>query len=199
MGRTLRGAGSGGHDLPVIFGETPLKGVFVVDLERRQDSRGFFARAWCEQEAAAHGLNTHVAQCNVSFTRAKGSLRGMHFQLPPHQEAKLVRCTMGSIHDTVVDLRADSPTFMQHWSTILSAGNRRALYLPEGIAHGFQSLEDDTEVLYQMSTSYAPEASSGVRWNDVAFGLSWPLAVTEVSERDRSFPDFRPPGPFRSR
>jgi dTDP-4-dehydrorhamnose 3,5-epimerase len=199
MGWTLRGAGPGGHDIPVIFSETPLKGVFIVDLERREDSRGFFARTWCEQEAAAHGLNTRVAQCNVSFTHRKGALRGMHFQLPPHQEARLVRCTMGSIQDTIIDLRADSPTFMQHWSAVLSTGNRRALYIPEGFAHGFQTLEDDTEVLYQMSAAYVPEASTGVRWNDAAFRIFWPLAVTDMSERDRSFPDFDPPGPFRSR
>jgi dTDP-4-dehydrorhamnose 3,5-epimerase len=123
----------------------------------------------------------------------------MHFQLAPHEEARLIRCTMGSIHDVIIDLRADSPTFMRHWSTVLSAGNRRAVYLPEGFAHGFQSLDDDTEVLYQMSAAYAAEASVGVRWNDAAFGIPWPLPVTDMSERDRTFPDFQPPGPFRSR
>jgi dTDP-4-dehydrorhamnose 3,5-epimerase len=183
----------------MIFGETPLKGAFLVELERREDSRGFFARTWCEQEAAALGLNVDVAQGNISFNRRKGALRGMHFQLAPHEEARLIRCTMGSIHDVIIDLRADSPTFMRHWSTVLSAGNRRAVYLPEGFAHGFQSLDDDTEVLYQMSAAYAAEASVGVRWNDAAFGIPWPLPVTDMSERDRTFPDFQPPGPFRSR
>jgi dTDP-4-dehydrorhamnose 3,5-epimerase len=183
----------------VIFSETPLKGAFLVELERREDSRGFFARAWCEQEAAALGLNVHVAQGNISFNRRKGALRGMHFQLPPHEEARLIRCTMGSIHDVIIDLRADSPSFMRHWNTILSAENRRAVYLPEGFAHGFQSLEDDTEILYQMSAAYAAEANVGVRWNDAAFGILWPLPVTDMSERDRTFPDFHPPGPFRSR
>lgn len=183
----------------MIFSESPLKGAFLVELERRADSRGFFARTWCEQEAAALGLNIRVAQGNISFNRRKGALRGMHFQLPPHEEARLIRCTMGSIHDVIIDLRADSPTFMRHWSTVLSAENRRAIYVPEGFAHGFQSLEDDTEVFYQMSAAYAPEANVGVRWNDVAFGISWPLPITDMSERDCTFPDFHPPGPFRSR
>jgi dTDP-4-dehydrorhamnose 3,5-epimerase len=183
----------------VIFSEIPLKGAVLVELERREDSRGFFARTWCEQEATALGLNVHVAQSNVSFNHKKGALRGMHFQLPPHEEARLIRCTMGSIHDVIIDLRADSPTFMRHWSTVLSAKNRRAVYVPEGFAHGFQSLEDDTEVLYQMSAAYAPEANVGVRWDDAAFGVSWPLPVTDMSERDRTFPDFDPPGPFRLR
>jgi dTDP-4-dehydrorhamnose 3,5-epimerase len=183
----------------MIFSETPLKGAFVVELERREDSRGFFARTWCAQEAAALGLNVHIAQGNISFNRRKGALRGMHFQLPPHEEARLIRCTMGSIHDVIIDLRADSPTFMRHWSTVLSAENRRAVYLPEGFAHGFQSLEEDTEVLYQMSAAYAAEANVGVRWSDAAFGIPWPLPVTDMSERDRTFPDFHPPGPFCSR
>jgi dTDP-4-dehydrorhamnose 3,5-epimerase len=183
----------------VIFTETPLKGAYLVELDRREDSRGFFARTWCEQEASALGLNVHIAQCNVSFNRRKGAVRGMHFQLPPHTEARLVRCTMGIIHDVIVDLRADSPTFLQSWSVVLSSQNRRAVYLPEGFAHGFQSLEDNTETFYQMSASYAPEANVGVRWDDPAFGIQWPLPVTEISERDRSFANFEAPGPFRRR
>jgi len=183
----------------LIFTEIPLKGAFLVELERREDARGFFARVWCEREAAALGLKTHIAQCNISFNHRKGALRGMHFQLPPHEEARLIRCTIGSIYDVIIDLRPDSPTFTQHWSTVLSAGNHRAIYIPEGFAHGFQSLEDATEVSYQMSAAYAPEANTGVRWNDPAFGIRWPLAVTGMSERDRSFPDFHPPGPFGAR
>lgn len=182
----------------MIFTETPLGGAYLVDLERREDERGFFARSWCEQEAAALGLRSHIAQCNVSFNRLKGTLRGMHFQLPPHGEVRLVRCTMGSILDVIIDLRPDSSTFMQHWSTALASGNRSAVYIPEGFAHGFQVLEDATEVFYQMSTIYAPAASTGVRYDDKAFGIDWPLPVAELSERDRSFPDFRPPGPFGS-
>lgn len=180
----------------MIFVETPLKGAFLVNLERREDSRGFFARAWCEEEVAALGLNIRVAQCNVSFNHRRGALRGMHFQVPPHTEARLIRCTMGSIHDVIIDLRPDSPTFLQHWTTLLSAQNRHAVYLPEGFAHGFQSLEDSTEVFYQMSAAYAPAANIGVRWNDPAFGLRWPLPVTDISDRDNTFPDFHPPGPF---
>lgn len=183
----------------MIFSETPLKGAFLVKVEHRQDSRGFFARTWCEREAATLGLNTHVAQCNISFTRRKGTLRGVHFQLPPHEEARLIRCTMGSVHDVIIDLRAASPTFMQHWSTVLSGESQQAVYVPEGFAHGFQSLEDDSEVFYQMSAAYASDANVGVRWNDAAFGIPWPLPVADISERDRTFPDFDPPGPFRSR
>ncbi len=191
----------GGNHLgrSLIFTETPLKGAFQVDLERREDARGFFARAWCEQEAAAVGLNNHVAQCNISFNHRMGTLRGMHFQLPPHQEARLIRCTRGSIHDVIIDLRPDSPTFTRHWSTVLSAENGCAVYVPEGFAHGFQSLEDATEVFYQMSAPYAPIANTGVRCDDHAFDIRWPLPVTDVSERDRGFPDFHPPGGFGPR
>jgi dTDP-4-dehydrorhamnose 3,5-epimerase len=180
----------------MIFIETSLKGAFIVELERREDPRGFFARAWCEEEASALGLNVHIAQCNISFNHRKGALRGMHFQVPPHTEARLIRCTMGSIHDVIIDLRPDSPTFRQHWTTVLSGENRRAIYLAEGFAHGFQSLADGTEVFYQMSAAYAPGANVGVRWNDPAFGIRWPLPVTDMSDRDRGFPDFQPPGPF---
>ena len=183
----------------MIFTEIPIKGAFLVQPERREDARGFFARAWCEREAAELGLNTHIAQCNVSFNHRKGTLRGMHFQLPPHEEARLVRCTMGSVHDVIIDLRPDSLTFMQHWSTVLSAESGRAVYLPEGLAHGFQSLEDATEVFYQMSAAYAPEASVGVRYDDHAFDIQWPLPVSGVSERDRGFPDFQPPDGFGPR
>ncbi len=183
----------------MIFTETPLKGAYLLDLDRREDDRGFFARTWCEQEATALGLNPHIAQCNVSFNRRKGGVRGMHFQLPPHAEARLVRCTMGVIHDVIIDLRPDSPTFLQSWSVVLSSENRRAVYLPEGFAHGFQSLEENTETFYQMSAAYAPEANVGVRWDDPAFAIQWPLPATEISQRDRSFSNFESPGPFRRR
>lgn len=183
----------------MIFTETPLKGAFVVEIKALEDSRGFFARTWCEREAAAMGLSVRIAQCNIAFNHRRGALRGMHFQVPPHQEARLVRCTMGSIHDVIVDLRPDSPTFLRHWSTTLSAANRLAVYVPEGFAHGLQTLEDGTEVFYQMSAAYAAEANTGVRWNDPVLGLRWPLPVTDISERDRRFPDFRAPGPFGAR
>lgn len=176
----------------MIFTETPLKDAYLVELERREDARGFFARSWCEEEAAAVGLNTHVAQCNISFNHRKGTLRGMHFQLPPHEEARLVRCTRGSIHDVIIDLRPDSLTFMQHWSTVLASENGSAVYVPEGFAHGFQVLEDATQVFYQMSALYVPAASAGVRHDDPAFDIRWPLPVAEMSERDRGFPDFHP-------
>ncbi len=182
----------------MIFVQTPLEGAFVVEIEALEDRRGFFARTWCEREAAALGLTVRVAQSNIAFNRRKGALRGMHFQVPPHQEARLVRCTMGSIHDVIIDLRPGSSTFLGHWSTTLSASNRRAVYVPEGFAHGLQTLEDGTEVCYQMSVPYVAEANTGVRWNDPVFGLRWPLPVADMSERDRTFPDFHPPGPFGS-
>ena len=183
----------------MIFTETILKGAWLVEPQPQEDPRGFFARVWCEQEGAALGLETHVAQCNVSFNHRKGALRGMHFQIPPHQEARLIRCTRGSIHDVIIDLRTDSPTFRQHWSTVLSGESRRAVYVPGGFAHGFQSLEDNTEVFYQMSAPYVSGSNTGVRWNDPAFDIRWPLPVTDMSDRDRSFPDFHPPGPFGTR
>ena len=174
----------------MIFTPTPVAGAFVIDVERIADERGFFARTFCAREFAAHGLNPRVVQCSVSFNRTKGTLRGLHFQRPPHAEAKLVRCTRGALFDVIVDLRPDSPTFRQHFGIELSARNGKMPYVPEGCAHGFQTLEDDTEVLYQMSEFFAPEAGGGVRWNDAAFGIQWPLAVAVISERDRTFADF---------
>jgi dTDP-4-dehydrorhamnose 3,5-epimerase len=174
----------------VIFTETPLKGSFVIDLDRKEDERGFFARSWCQKEFETHGLNARLVQCNVSFNKTKGTLRGMHYQVAPHEEAKLVRCTMGSLYDVIVDLRSESPTYMRYFGVVLSAANRRALYIPERFAHGFQTLEDDTEVFYQMSEFYAPECARGFRWDDPAFGIAWPEPVRVISQKDLAYPNF---------
>ena len=174
----------------MIFEETILKGAFLIKPERLEDERGFFARVWCRKEFDAHGLGTTLVQCNVSFNASKGTLRGMHYQAPPHEEAKLVRCTMGAIYDVIVDLRKDSPTYRRHVGEVLSAENRNMFYIPEGFAHGFITLEDRTEVFYQMSAYYDAESARGVRWNDPAFGILWPAEVTVISERDRNYPDF---------
>ena len=175
----------------MIFEETRLKGAYVVDPDLRYDSRGFFARTWCANEFENHGLNPRLVQCSISFNRSKGTLRGMHYQVAPFEEAKLVRCTMGAICDVIVDLRADSPTFRQHLAVTLSAENRKALYIPEKFAHGFLTLEDDTEVFYQMSEFYSAESARGFRWNDPGFGIRLPAPVTVISERDATYPDFR--------
>ena len=169
------------------FRPTPLEGALVVELERIEDDRGFFARSFCEAEFRARGLNPAVAQCNVSWNRRKGTLRGLHFQAKPHEEAKLVRCTRGAIWDVVVDLRDDSPTRLRWHAVELSADNRLALFVPGGFAHGFQTLQDDSEVLYQMAESYRPELARGVPWNDPKLAIAWPLADPILSERDRSY------------
>jgi dTDP-4-dehydrorhamnose 3,5-epimerase len=174
----------------VIFTELELPGAFLLRWERREDERGFFARTWCEEEAVAHGLNPHVAQANVSFNAAAGTVRGMHYQVAPHAEAKLVRCTIGSIHDVIVDLRPDSPTRGQHCAVRLTSSNHASLYIPEGLAHGFQTLEPNTEVSYQMSAPYAPASARGIRWDDPLFAIRWPLPVTVISDRDRTYPNF---------
>lgn len=174
----------------MIFTETPLKGAYVIDPERREDERGFFARTWCRREFEARGLDPGLAQCNISFNRKRGTLRGMHYQIAPRAEAKVVRCTAGTVYDVIVDLRADSSTFKQWFAVELSFDNRRMLYIPGGMAHGFLTLTDGAEVFYQMSESYAPEYARGVRWNDPAFGVRWPQEVTMISERDRLYPDF---------
>jgi dTDP-4-dehydrorhamnose 3,5-epimerase len=172
----------------MLFTETKLKGAYVVDLELREDERGFFARSWCANEFEKHGLNPCLSQCNVSFNKRRGTLRGMHYQVAPFAEAKLVRCTMGAIYDVIIDLRPDSPTFKQWVSAELTAENRRALYIPEDFAHGFQTLLDDSEVFYQMSEFYHPEGACGVRWDDPAFGVEWAVAETVISEKDQMFP-----------
>jgi dTDP-4-dehydrorhamnose 3,5-epimerase len=171
----------------VRFHPTPLAGAFAVELARVEDDRGFFARSFCVEEFRAHGLNPAVAQCNVSWNRRKGTLRGLHFQARPHEEAKLVRCTRGAVWDVIVDLREDSPTRLRWHAVELSADSRLALYVPEGFAHGFQTLQDDCEVLYQMAVPYRPELARGVPWNDPKLAIAWPLKDPILSERDRSY------------
>jgi dTDP-4-dehydrorhamnose 3,5-epimerase len=168
-----------------------LKDAFIIDPQKLEDERGFFARTWCQQEAAAYGLQPRWLQCNISFNKQRGTMRGMHYQVAPSAEAKLVRCTMGAIYDVIIDLRPDAPTFRQWAAVELSAQNRRMLYVPEGFAHGFLTLEDNTEIFYQMSEFYAPAHARGVRWNDPAFGIQWPSDVRVIADRDRNYPDFR--------
>ena len=174
----------------MIFTETRLKGVFIVEMEKLEDERGFFARTFCQEEFKAHGLTPKVVQCNISFNKRRGTLRGMHYQVAPHEEAKLVRCTRGAIYDVVIDLNPQSPTFKQWIGAELTEENRRLFYVPRGFAHGFQTLEDSTEVFYQMSDFYHPECVRGVRWNDPAFGIDWPHCERIISARDQQYPDF---------
>lgn len=174
----------------MIFTETKLKGAFVVEPERFHDERGFFTRTWSIREFAERGLDTRLVEVNVSFNDRKGTLRGMHYQAAPHGQTKLVRCTMGAIWDVILDLRPESPTFKEWFGVELTERNRLMLYVPAELAHGFQTLDDNTEVIYQMSAPYAPEAAHGVRWNDAAFGIQWPDAPSVMSPRDRTYPDF---------
>ena len=174
------------------FLETPVAGVYVVELETRSDSRGFFARSWCRREFEEAGLDPGLVQINVAFNPRAGTLRGMHYQRAPFEETKLVRCTRGAVHDIALDLRPDSPTFLRSASAELTADNHRMLYIPPGCAHGYQTLVDDSEVSYQTSQIYAPESATGVRYDDPAFALDWPLAVTLISDADRSWPAFEP-------
>lgn len=174
----------------MFFTETKLKGAFILEPEKLEDERGFFARSWCQREFEAHGLNPRLVQCSISFSEKKATIRGMHYQLPPYEEAKLVRCTRGSIYDAIIDLRPESATFKQHVGEFLTGQNHRMLYVPEGFAHGFLTLEDNTEVFYQISEFYSPEHGRGVRWNDPAFNIEWPLPPSTMSDRDRSCPDF---------
>jgi dTDP-4-dehydrorhamnose 3,5-epimerase len=174
----------------MIFTETPLKGAFVIEPQRKEDERGFFARIWCAEEFESHALSARLAQCSISFNRRKGTLRGMHYQAAPYEEAKLVRCTKGAIFDVIIDLRADSPTYLKHFNVELTESNRAMLYVPEGMAHGFQTLEDGTEVFYQISQPFHPESARGVRWDDPAFAIQWPPADRIISDRDRSFAIF---------
>jgi dTDP-4-dehydrorhamnose 3,5-epimerase len=174
------------------FVPVELEGAYLVELEPHDDERGFFARIWCRDEFAERGLSPELAQCSISRSALAGTLRGMHFQRSPHQEAKLVRCTRGSIFDVIVDLRPDSPAHTAWFGVELDATRGSALYVPEGFAHGFQTLVDDTDVLYMISKPYVPGAAAGVRWDDPSFGIEWPTAAARtISERDRSWPDYR--------
>jgi dTDP-4-dehydrorhamnose 3,5-epimerase len=174
----------------VRFSGARLPGVWRIGLEKREDSRGFFARVFCEQEFAAHGLTTRYPQCNLSYNAKRGTLRGMHFQRPPKPEVKVVRCLRGAVYDVLLDLRPDSPTYLKHEAFELTSDNREALYVPDGIAHGFQTLTDDAEMFYQMSEFYIPGLNDGVRWNDPAFHIEWPLENPILSEKDQTYPDF---------
>jgi dTDP-4-dehydrorhamnose 3,5-epimerase len=170
------------------FIETRLPGAFIIDLEPRVDERGFFARTFCELEFSAHGLEKEFVQCNLSMSLKKGTLRGLHFQWEPQSEAKLLRCVRGAIWDVIVDLRPESPFFGRHQSFELSGENRRALYVPKRFAHGYQTLSNDCEVFYQMSNRYAPEAAAGIRADDPALGVQWPMPITQMSGKDRELP-----------
>src|SRR3712207_2144495 len=172
----------------MLFTETKLKGAFIIDLEHREDNRGFFARTFCAKEFEEHGLKPTVAQCNSSFNHKKGTLRGMHYQVPPAAETKLIRCTQGAIYDVIVDMRPDSPTYLVHIGVELTAENRRALYVPEMFAHGYQALTDGAEVTYQVSEAYTPGTERGLRHDDPALGLSWPLPVSVISPKDAAWP-----------
>lgn len=176
----------------MIFTETPLAGAYLLDVERRTDERGFFARAWCEEEFAAHGIVAPPLQANLSSNPTRGTLRGLHYQLPPHAESKLVRCTRGALYDVIVDLREESPTYRQWFGVELTAASFRMLFVPERFAHGFLTLADDTDILYQVSAKYTPGAERGLRWNDPAIGIHWPLPPTLISEKDQQQPDFQP-------
>ena len=174
----------------MVFLKTKLDGAFIIELEKIEDKRGFFARSWCREEFRAHELSPELVQCNISFNKKKGTLRGMHSQVSPFEEAKLVRCTMGKIYNVIIDLRPESPTFKQHIAVVLSAENRKMIYVPKGFANGFQTLSDNTEVFYQMSETYNPEYHWGVRWNDPVFKIRWPIDKSIMLERDQNYPDF---------
>jgi dTDP-4-dehydrorhamnose 3,5-epimerase len=176
--------------LPTIFPD-----AWLIDPQRFDDERGFFARTWCRRDFEQRGLETDVAQCGIAFNTRKGTLRGMHFQTPPHEEVKLVRCTMGAIYDVILDLRPNSPTYLKHQAFELSADNRHELYIPRGFAHGYLTLRDNAEVAYQMSQFYHPDAGRGVRWNDPAFAIQWPTPVNVINERDAAYPDYKPSAP----
>jgi dTDP-4-dehydrorhamnose 3,5-epimerase len=174
------------------FTACPIAGAWLVDVERSADERGFFARTQCINEFAAHGLDGAFRQSSISFNQKRGTLRGMHYQVSPNAERKLVRCTAGAVYDVMVDMRPSSATFRRWFGTELSAGNRRALYIPEGVAHGFLSLGDETEVLYMISADYVPASARGFRWNDAAIGIAWPFKPAVISARDAGLPAFDP-------
>jgi dTDP-4-dehydrorhamnose 3,5-epimerase len=176
----------------MIFTETDLKGAYIIEPEKLADDRGFFARTWCQQEFSDRGLDPSLVQSSISFNHKQGTLRGMHLQLSPAAEVKLVRCTRGAIYDAIVDLRLDSATYL-HWIGVtLTADNRTALYIPKGFAHGFQTLAENTEVLYQISEFYNSDLARGFRWDDPIFKINWPTSVSTISDRDRTYPDYTP-------
>jgi dTDP-4-dehydrorhamnose 3,5-epimerase len=175
----------------VKFLETKLAGVFEISVDRMIDERGFFARTWCKHEFAAQGLETGLVQCSISYNARKGTLRGMHYQVPPFEETKLVRCTQGAIYDVVLDLRPDSVSYKQWIAATLTAKDRNMIYIPKGCAHGFLTVQDDTEVFYQMTQVFDSASARGFRWNDPAFNIAWPDKVEVISERDRTYPDYK--------
>jgi dTDP-4-dehydrorhamnose 3,5-epimerase len=179
------------EEVVVIFTKTKLKDTHIIEIEKLEDTRGFFARSWCRKEFDEHGLISTVVQANISWNKKKGTLRGMHYQIPPYEEVKLVRCSRGSIYDVIIDLRKDSPSYMQWLGVELTADDYKLLYVPGGFAHGFQTLEDDTEVVYQVSQFYTPGAETGLRWEDPAFSINWPLDVQVISDKDRNWPDYQ--------
>ena len=175
----------------MIFKETKLKGAHIIELEPLEDERGFFARSFCQKEFAEHGLDLCIVQCNLSYNKKKGTLRGMHYQVAPYEEAKLVSCIGGAVYDVIIDLRTNSPTYCQWFAVELTAENYKMLYIPAGLAHGFQTLEDNTTVSYQMSEFYHPECARGVRWDDQAFGIEWPIKQLVISSKDQSYKNFQ--------
>ncbi len=175
----------------MIFKETELNGAYIIEIDKREDERGFFARCWCKNEFKSKGLMANIAQSSISFNKEKGTLRGMHFQLKPFDEEKLLRCSAGSIYDVIIDLRTDSTSYKKWTSVELSAKNQRMLYIPKGFAHGFQTLEHGAEVVYHISEFYNPESASGVRWNDPQFNISWPLMVSKISTKDQNYLDYK--------
>lgn len=175
----------------MIFKETKLDGAYIIEMELIEDERGFFARAWCKGELEECGLDSNLVQCNISFNKKKGTLRGMHYQCTPYEEAKVIRCTIGAIYDVIIDLRSESKTFKEWISIELTGANRKMLYIPKGFAHGFQTLEDNTEVFYQMSEFYNFKYSRGIRWDDKEFGIEWPVEVSIISDKDKSYESWR--------
>jgi dTDP-4-dehydrorhamnose 3,5-epimerase len=177
----------------MVYKETRLKGAFIIELEKIDDIRGFFSRVWCQKEYETNGLNPNIAQCNLTFSATKGTLRGLHYQIAPYQEAKSVRCIRGKIYDVIVDLRPDSPTYSQWLGFELSAENRKMLYIPENFANGYLTLADNTEVFYQVSQFYSPGSQGGIRWNDPSINIKWPKSANLIiTEKDKNWPDFKP-------
>ncbi|REL24182.1 dTDP-4-dehydrorhamnose 3,5-epimerase [Rhodohalobacter sp. SW132] len=172
------------------YTETPIEGAVIIELEKHEDARGFFARGFCKKEFEEHGLEHEIVQCNFSKSVKKGTLRGMHYQSPPHAEVKMVRCLNGAIYDVIVDIRKDSPTYKQWFGVKLTDKDYKMLYIPKGLAHGFQTLEENSVIFYMVTENYNQQSERGVRWNDPAFDIDWPLSVTEISEKDQAFTDY---------